>query len=54
MTVQSSYGAQLAISKLKSVTVEVGGFSWLCDEYVGPVIPYLECSSNGGAVRLTS
>ncbi|MBT2263901.1 hypothetical protein [Rhodococcus erythropolis] len=54
MAVQAGYGAQLVNSDSKSATVDAGGFSWVCGEYAGQINPYLECSSNGGAVRLTS
>lgn len=54
MAVQSKYGDQLANSGSKTTSVEEGGLTWLCDEFAGEINPYLQCSSDGGAVRLTS
>lgn len=54
MAVQSKYGAQLTNSGSKSTSVEVVGLTWICDEYTGHINPYLQCSSDGGAIRLTS
>lgn len=53
MTVQAAFGARLAAGDTGTFALDAAGQRWICGEGTAPV-PYLECSSNIGAVRLAS
>ncbi len=53
MTVQSAFGTRRGTGDTGTITLDAAGRQWICGEGTSPV-PYLECASDIGAVRLTS
>ncbi len=53
MAVSAAFGARRTAGDRGVISVSAAGQEWMCGES-GNAVPYLECSSNIGAVRLTS